>query len=245
MTAITVLTTEIHLTDGLYSLNDLHQAAGAEDKHRPTFFLRLDQTQALIEEIGKCADLHIIPTKAVPGRNGGTFVCKELVYAYAMWVSPRFNLAVIRAFDALVATPALPHFIAPAQQNALQQIVARRAEESGSVRVYFWSRFNNHFQLGSYKQLPSGRFEEAVAYLETMPVKEEPKTTLPMDGPAGTRLLIRLEEGGRYSVSPLALTSVVVDLGDLIEIDEAMDAWREFSKKMELSFWRKGMAAKG
>ena len=41
----------IHLTDGLYSLNDLHKAAGGEDKHQPSLFMRLDSTKALVEEI--------------------------------------------------------------------------------------------------------------------------------------------------------------------------------------------------
>lgn len=33
-----------------------------------------------------------------------------------------------------------------------------------------WSRFNNHFRLGSYKQLPQYRMSEAVAYLTSMEI---------------------------------------------------------------------------
>lgn len=71
---------------------------------------------------------------------------------------------------------ALPSpYITPEQQNALQQIVARKTNKDGSIRAYFWSRFNNHFKLGSYKQLPAAKFDEAVKYLKKIPAKTTPK----------------------------------------------------------------------
>ncbi|MDO5288530.1 MAG: KilA-N domain-containing protein [Pseudomonadota bacterium] len=86
---------------GRYSLNDLHRASGGQAKHEPNQFTRLDQTQALIAEIKSADSRNCIETRR--GNNGGTYACKELVYAYAMWISPAFHLKVIRAYDDMVS----------------------------------------------------------------------------------------------------------------------------------------------
>lgn len=105
MTALTLGTSAIRELDGLYSLNDLHQAAGGEDKHAPFRFMRLDTTKALIEEIAKSPEMVVF--KMTQGRNGGTYACRELVIAYAAWISPAFHLKVIRVF--LAATTPQQH----------------------------------------------------------------------------------------------------------------------------------------
>ncbi len=94
-----------------YCLNDLHKASGEHQKHRPKYWLENQQTIDLIEEIAKGGIPPLkagIPALAVNvihgGNQPGTYVVKELVYAYAMWISPAFSLKVIRAYDALVTT---------------------------------------------------------------------------------------------------------------------------------------------
>jgi len=102
--------------EGRYCLNDLHKAAGEENKHRPKYWLENQQTQELIEQLraeiteggnppSEKNQSLIEPIRTIKGGNDiqGTYVCKELVYAYAMWISPKFHLTVIRAFDALVS----------------------------------------------------------------------------------------------------------------------------------------------
>jgi len=86
---------------GRYCLNDLHKAAGGHVKHRPSDWLKNQQTKELIAEIDKEGFSSLQTIKGT--HSPGTYVCKELVYAYAMWISPSFSLKVIRAYDAMLS----------------------------------------------------------------------------------------------------------------------------------------------
>lgn len=90
---ITVSGVKIRALNGLFSLNDLHRASGGKNKHKPSLWANNKQTIELKEEISKAG----IP--AIQSKQGlGTFVCKELVIHYGMWISPEFSLQVIRTF---------------------------------------------------------------------------------------------------------------------------------------------------
>lgn len=85
--------------EGRFSLTDLHKAAGADPKIKPFLFLRSDSVLKVVEVLKaqKCA---IDPISIKRGRyTGGTWVCKELVYKYAMWVDAEFEVKVIQTFD--------------------------------------------------------------------------------------------------------------------------------------------------
>lgn len=87
---------------GRYCLNDLHRAAGGEERHKPSNFMRMESAQALCSEINRCSDMSIASVNTIRGgTEQGTYVAREVVYAYAMWISPLFNLKVIRTFDAV------------------------------------------------------------------------------------------------------------------------------------------------
>ena len=98
MSNLAILNTSIRSYENLFSLNDLHVASGGKDKHRPSFFIRLDTTKDLIAEIEQDNSNAL---KVIRGTQGGTYACEELVIAYAMWISPKFHLIVLRAFLAM------------------------------------------------------------------------------------------------------------------------------------------------
>lgn len=122
--------------DGCYSLNDLHRASGGEKRHSPSYWLSNAQTAELVAELETTGIPAVV--NIVQGRNGGTWVCKEMVYAYAMWVSAAFHLRVIRAFDAMVSGAVQQRALTPAEmflQNAqaMVDIERRQAEQEKAV----------------------------------------------------------------------------------------------------------------
>ena len=84
---------------GRFSLNDLHKASGLNPKIKPAFFLRSDSVAKVVEVL-RLQNCNFDPVSIKRGRyTGGTWVCKELVYKYAMWVDAEFEVKVIQTFD--------------------------------------------------------------------------------------------------------------------------------------------------
>ena len=128
---LTISNSTIDMKDGLYSLNDLHRASGSNKKHQANNFMRLENTKSLIDEIERSSDMRngkeSMAYKVIQGGNSqqqGTFVCRELVYSYAMWISPRFQLLVIRAFDSMIS-----------QQVELNDLLNKLCYELNSVET--------------------------------------------------------------------------------------------------------------
>ena len=108
-----------HDRHGRFFLNDLHQASGGERKNQPQYFLDNVKTKDLVQELIDTG-IPVSPVEVVRGGlNQGTYVVKQIVYAYAMWISAKFHLKVINTFDAATNQAQLPDLNNPAQLRDL------------------------------------------------------------------------------------------------------------------------------
>ncbi|MBT0422955.1 KilA-N domain-containing protein [Morganella morganii] len=168
---------------GRYSLNDLHKAAGNKEKDKPANWLRSEKTIELIDEILISQNREIKnlsqnqkPVISKSGRYGGTYVCKELVYSYAMWISAAFALKVIQAYDNL-ATGRIT------QQKQKKSTVDQRAHLRDAVNLlvnkkglmYPEAYFIVHqrFSVESIDELQPEQLSAAIEYIHRLALEGE------------------------------------------------------------------------
>lgn len=177
---VTVLNQTINCVDGLFSLNDLHKASGGDKKHQPANFMRLETTQDLIIEIEKenlnSSDVRNkkIAFKSIAGRFGGSYGCKELIYSYAMWISAKFHLTVIRVFDEYATgnqqtpQPKLEDLSTPKTRNPLKDAVNMMVPKIGLSYSDCYKMVHQRFGIKSVKELTNEQIPQAVEYVHTV-----------------------------------------------------------------------------
>ncbi len=148
--------------DGRYSLTDLWKASGGEKKNQPNNWLDSKTTQEKIDYLSSTKQGSLPIAKILgKGKKQGTYVCKQLVYDYAMWLSPEFNFKVIDTFDAVITNKLmevdrvkLRHAAASTNkvQNAIIQLM--RDQEGKVTKHYHFSneaRLVNFVLTGEFK----------------------------------------------------------------------------------------------
>lgn len=155
--------------NGLFSLNDLHKASGGNPSQRPGNFLQIDQTKALVAEI-ETAEIPAVSTRE--GRNGGTYACRELVIAYAAWISAAFHLKVIRVFLDATTRPANPAIdytrVSPSDKQTIRKAVAARAGKNKLAYAAIYEALHRRFDVNSYHELPAESLQEALTLVNAI-----------------------------------------------------------------------------
>jgi phage anti-repressor protein len=99
-------------------------------------------------------------------------MAKELAMIENNDIGREIRRYLIRLEKKVAASLLLPAIINRVQLGEMSQRMADRFPD-GKDKPYAWSRFNNHFRLASYKDLPAGKFDEALAYIDQMPTKDK------------------------------------------------------------------------
>ena len=166
---ITILDSAVKAINGLFCLNDLHKASGNDKKHQPSFFMRNQEVTDLIEEIRVSDNLKAeqITQRINGGEMRGTYACKELVYRYAMWISPKFALLVIRTFDKLATgeVKAQPTQLTSEQTLPLRNAVNRLVTRSGIMYPEGYKIVHQQFGVNHIKELTLEQLSQAIEYV--------------------------------------------------------------------------------
>lgn len=113
--------------EGRYCLNDLHRASGNARKDEPTNWRNVQSFKDMKAELSTTGTPVVVING---GPNRGTYVCEEMVYAYAMWVSAAFSLQVIRTFRDVVTGQLQPTQSAIPDNRGLALMVIEEADRA-------------------------------------------------------------------------------------------------------------------
>lgn len=206
MNAISVANVVIRQFDNLYSINDLHRAAGGLEKNKPANWLRNQQTADLI------AELEIAQIRAIQKKQGlGTFVCKELVVHYGMWISPTFSLKVIRAFldtqEDVSGSPKLETQTTIDERRGLVDAVKLLVARCGIDYSAAYRMVHQRFGVAHIDQIAAPLLPAAVAYVHSLVLQGRPLVneveleTVPKLFRHQANLPFDLNDEGRFDVT--------------------------------------------
>ena len=165
----------------------------------------------------------------------GTYACKELVYAYAMWISPAFTLKVIRAYDSLASVQyglktlpeaktkkALVGGLSLDQQDTIKALVKSRAEglpkdkQAGAI-IKQWSAIKKKYGM-SYKEVAPENFVNIISLITRLPIEGElveksaiPTDTISLSLNGGTRFMSLIFNGKNDNATQDYLVKVAQD----------------------------------
>ena len=176
MNAIAISNVAIRQTENnLYNLNDLHKASGGEKRHELTNWLKLQQTTELIDELSKPEIPGLEENQQViqvvkGGNKRGTYACKELVYAYATWISAKFFLQVIRTFDAVISGSLQPKLAQTtvADRTPLRQAVSALVGKCNIDYSSAYSMVHQRFGVDSIEEIAADKLSDAIAYIHAL-----------------------------------------------------------------------------
>lgn len=165
----------------LFNLNDLHLASGGQKQHQPSNWLRNAQTKEVISELEAQG---CIATEVINGgKNRGTYVCKELVIHYGMWISAKFSLEVIRTFLEVKEAEQAADRLTDEQVGYLYNQVMRICGETGQAYQTVFGGLKRHFQVASYKHIKASDFAQACKWLGVpLPMEKDEKLSKSFDG---------------------------------------------------------------
>jgi|TARA_R110000751_G_C13736213_1_gene477007 hypothetical protein len=125
-------------SDGRYSLNDLHKSSGSSIKDLPNKFMANASFKNVVAVLN-AKNPAFKPVVRKQGRyNGGTWVSKELVYKYAMWVNAEFEVEVIQTFDSVVSKIDAPETMAALNELTLKiECDKSTASECGKALAHY------------------------------------------------------------------------------------------------------------